>query len=214
MQNQRVNIYTFPHKGLRYGLSQLLFTIGKADHNDASDIQHIQSQTYEIVHLMHLHQEAEDECVMQPLAQKAPEVVVECNQDHHSLHIALSKLEQKVQALSNADAPSALHLIYSDLAKFFADYLLHMEDEESTLNEAIWTHFSDPEILAWQDNIMSKLSLADQMLWFKYIVPALNSMERQILLGGVKANAPQEVYQQVIDALSEYLSDAEITALP
>lgn len=204
MQNQRINIYTFPHKGLRNGLSQLLVKMGNANHNDEFDIQDLKSQSLELIHLLQLHQESEHNHVMLPLSQRVPDAVIDCHKEHQSLHTTLLTIEQKLRVLSSNDSAYALSALYSELAIFFAHYLLHMHHEETTINEAIWAHFTDEEILGWQDRIMSSLNISDQMLWFKYIIPALDPMERQILMGGIKANAPADVFEQISDAFSEY----------
>lgn len=213
MQHQRVNIFTFPHKGLRNGLSQLLIKLGHADATNAEHIREIRAQAHEVIHLLHLHQEAEDSCVMQPLSQRAADTVVNCHKEHHALQQHINAIEQQIVALDVKDSPNVLAELYSDVARFFADYLKHMDNEETELNAAIWAHFDDSEILGWQEQIMAKLSLDDQLQWFKYIIPSLNAMERQILLSGVKANAPEGVFEHIIASLKHYLSANEIASL-
>lgn len=150
---------------------------------------------------------------MQPLSQRAADTVVNCHKEHHALQQHINAIEQQIVALDVKDSPNVLAELYSDVARFFADYLKHMDNEETELNAAIWAHFDDSEILGWQEQIMAKLSLDDQLQWFKYIIPSLNAMERQILLSGVKANAPEGVFEHIIASLKHYLSANEIASL-
>lgn len=213
MHHTRVNIYTFPHKGLRNALSQLLLQLSKANIMDASEIATLKSFANDVIELLHLHQEAEDTCVMTPLAERAPEAARDCHNHHYRLHKTVNDLQQQINALQPDAAPHALEKVHHDVAMFFSDYLKHMAEEETVLNEAIWAHYSDEEILEWQANIMAKLTFEQQLSWFKFIVPALNPMERQIILGGVKANAPQEAYAQVIKMLGAVLDGSELMPL-
>lgn len=100
MQNQRINIYTFPHKGLRNGLSQLLVNMGNANHNDESDIQDLKSQSLELIHLLQLHQESEYNHVMLPLSQRVPDAVIDCHKEHQSLHTTLLTNGTKIESVS------------------------------------------------------------------------------------------------------------------
>lgn len=213
MVNNRVNIYAFPHKGLKNALSQLLHTIGKANSANPAEITQVQTLTKEVITLLHLHQEAEDSCVMAPLSHCAEDAAHACHAEHTRLHDMVNAIERDVAKLSEGSCADKLEDVYQSVGLFYADYLKHMAEEESALNEAIWSHFSDEEILQWQGEIMAKLTLEQQLVWFKYIVPALNPMERQILLGGVKANAPEPAYAQVITMLESVLTSEELAPL-
>lgn len=213
MVNNRMNIYGFAHKGLKNALSQLLLELGKADTANPTDIANIKNKTQEVITLLHLHQEAEDSCVMAPLAERAPDVAHACHAEHTKLHEMVNGIEHDVAQLGAGESPDKLESVYQSLGRFYSSYLAHMAEEEATLNEAIWKHFSDDEIMQWQGQIMEKLTFEQQILWFKYIVPALNPMERQILLGGVKANAPEPAYQQVITMLKSVLTPEELVSL-
>ena len=75
--------------------------------------------------------------------------------------------------------------------------------EESRMNPLIWNHFTDEELMEVHGTIMSKLVPEQIVLLFKYIVPALNPMERNIILSGFKANAPEEFFNQVLNVIRE-----------
>ncbi len=71
------------------------------------------------------------------------------------------------------------------------------------MNSLIWSHFTDEELMGIHGAIMSKLAPEQIVLWFKYIVPALNPMERNIILSGFKANAPEEFVNRVLGVIRE-----------
>ena len=91
----------------------------------------------------------------------------------------------------------------SMLNGFHAKYLDHMAMEEPRMNPLIWNHFTDEELMEVHGTIMSKLVPEQIVLLFKYIVPALNPMERNIILSGFKANAPEEFFNQVLNVIRD-----------
>jgi hypothetical protein len=38
-------------------------------------------------------------------------------------------------------------------------------------------------------------------MWFRFIIPALNPQEKEIALSGIRNNAPQEFYDQLIEVV-------------
>ena len=86
---------------------------------------------------------------------------------------------------------------------FHAKYLDHMAMEESKMNPLIWKHFADEELMGIHGKIMATLAPEQIVLWFKYIVPALNPMERNIILSGFKTNAQKEFVDQVLKVIRE-----------
>ena len=81
--------------------------------------------------------------------------------------------------------------------------------EEGDMNRVIWENFSDQDILGWQGQILSKLTPDQFFKWFKYIIPALNPLEQQIMLGGFKENAPAEAYSATINGLKPFLNERQ-----
>lgn len=209
----RVNIYGFPHKGLKNGLTQLLVSAGKADVTSQSDVIRLKESVRELVMLLNLHQEAEDSVVIPAIKAKAPGSTDHNEFEHQRLHAQVVAIDTMASELEVGDTALGVSRIFDAVGQFLSDYLAHMADEEGEMNAIIWQHFSDQEILEWQGQIMGKLSPEEKMAWFKYIVPALNPMERQIMLGGVKEAVPIEAYRAIIQMLEDHMSDDELQPL-
>ena len=88
-----------------------------------------------------------------------------------------------------------------------------MAMEESKMNSLIWKHFTDEELMGIHGKIMSTLAPEHIVLLFKYIVPALNPMERNIILSGFKANAPEEFFRQVLDVAREEMPASSFASM-
>ena len=132
-------------------------------------------------------------------------------EEHELLESAVDQIGDFVKKLTAGDSPAEGSQFSSMLNGFQAKYLDHMAMEESKMNSLIWSHFTDEELMdlvgtpaiGVHGAIMSKLAPEQIVLWFKYIVPALNPMERNIILSGFKANAPEEFVNRVLGVIRE-----------
>ena len=124
-------------------------------------------------------------------------------EEHELLESAVDQIGDFVKKLTAGDSPAEGSQFSSMLNGFQAKYLDHMAMEESKMNSLIWSHFTDEELIGIHGAIMSKLAPEQIVLWFKYIVPALNPMERNIILSGFKANAPEEFVNRVLGVIRE-----------
>ena len=208
---QRVNIYGFPHKGIRYGLGQLSFKVGSLILNDPEALNVCKEIADDLSELLDLHLNSEEDFVIPPLEAKVPG----CTQHNHEDHLEMQSLEHEMKAaiLELVDSPNEMHLnlAYQKINHFIKEYFRHMSEEETDMNKVIWEHFEDEEILAWQGQILSKLTPAQFFKWFKYIIPALSQLEQRIMLGGFKQNAPAEAYHGTIKNLEPYLTPKQFT---
>ena len=207
--NQRVNIYGFPHKWLRNALGKLSFNLGKLDVSSEEQIQEIKLLSNEVSELLKLHLHSEEKHVLVPLKEKDPKIA-----DHnHEDHLKMERLEDQMmfsihQLIDSPDIGIAIKS-YQETNLFIREYFRHMDEEENEINEIIWSHFSDEEILEWQGKILSELTPDQFFSWFKYIIPALHPLEQSIMLGGFKQNAPDEVYQGTIHGLKPFITEQQ-----
>lgn len=213
MTAPRVNIYGFPHKGLKNGLSQLWLEAGKADVSNEESVERLKALSEQLTLLLELHQQAEDEFVLPALEARAPGTTSHNAAEHDRLHQIVIDIQKQTQALNSGDAMAAVNQLFTTIGQFISDYIRHMDEEEQDMNQVIWEHFTDEEILGWQGQIMGKLTPDQKMMWFRFIVPALNPMERQIMLGGVRQNVPAAVYQGILDMLSQHMTQDELLPL-
>ena len=141
--NQRVNIYGFPHKGLRNALGKLSFNLGKLDVSSEEQIQEIKLLSNEVSELLKLHLHSEEKHVLVPLKEKDPKIA-----DHnHEDHLKMERLEDQMmfsihQLIDSPDIGIAIKS-YQETNLFIREYFRHMDEEENEINEIIWSHFSD-----------------------------------------------------------------------
>ena len=190
MSQPRVDIYNFPHKGLRNLLSQVSFMAGNTDHSNQQALDELKTKTAELVLLLNLHRHSEEEDVLPALEAKVPGSTRDNVEEHELIEKTVEQISDFLSRLTVEASPVEGVQFSSILSGFHAKYLDHMAMEESKMNPIIWNHFTDEELMGMHGAVMSKLAPGQIVLWFKYIVPALNPMERNIILSGFKANAP------------------------
>jgi hemerythrin-like domain-containing protein len=213
MTSPRMNIYGFPHKGLRNALSQLQFETSKVDISSDQDVSALKALSETVVTLLELHQDAEDSVMLPDIEARAPGSTTHNAREHERLHAMVEAIAHHTQLLTVGAGAGAHSELFDAINAFISDYLTHMAEEEHEVNATIWQHFSDDEILGWQGQIMGKLTPEQKMLWFRFIIPALTPFEREIMLGGVRANVPAETYAAILEMLSQYMPEHELAPL-
>lgn len=209
MSQPRANIYGFPHKGLRIALSQLSMLSGNTDYSNADSLKKLKNLSVELVTLLDLHLHSEEDVVLPALEAKMPGSTSENVEEHEQLEKEVQAFDKQLTNITVDSAPNSGAQFYEAVYNFHSKYIAHMAMEESDINPLIWANFTDEEIMAWHGQVMSTLTPGQIMLWFKYIVPALNPFERGMIMGGFKENAPAEFLDKVLDMLKEYMSEKE-----
>jgi len=209
MDQPRMNIYGFPHKGLRNLLSQVSLLSGNTDYSNAVSLEKLKDLTTELVTLLDLHVHSEEDVLLPALEVKVPGSTRENVEEHEQLEKEIKDFDEKMKNITVDSTPDSGVKFYESVYNFHSKYIAHMAMEESEINPVIWANLADEELMELQGQIMASLSPDNIMMWFKYIVPALNPFERTIILGGFKENAPAEFFDQVLNMLKEYMSENE-----
>jgi hypothetical protein len=88
-----------------------------------------------------------------------------------------------------------------------------MHIEETSNNAALWAHYSDAELADIHNRLLATVSPEDTMEVMRWMVPALNPMQRAGLLAEIKKEAPAFVFDAVIDVVRPHLDSRDWTKL-
>jgi len=213
MSQPRVNIYGFPHKALRVALSELSMLSGKTDYSDVESLEKVKALTTEVLELLDLHAHSEEDVVLPDLEAKVAGSTAENVEEHIQLDNEIQAFDKQLKNITVDSSPESGAKFYEAFYNFHSNYLAHISNEESKINPVIWENFTDEEIMGWHGKIMEILTPDQIVLWFKWIVPALNPFERTIIMEGFKENAPAEFFDKVLNMLKEYMSENEHSKL-
>ena len=203
---ERVNIYGFPHKGLRNALGQLGLLVGRLNTAQPEDVNEVKVLAHDISELLKLHLKSEESHVLPPLEARVPGSTQDNKEDHQKMEELEHFMANSIDGIKDAATAEAA---YQAVNMFVREYFRHMDEEEVQMNQIIWQHFNNEEILEWQGRILSELSPDQFAKWFRFIIPALSPIEQSIMLGGFKANAPSEVYEGMMQGLNPFLTESQ-----
>lgn len=207
MNQNRVNVYAFPHKGLRNALAQLSLSAGNTNYTDQEELNEVKRRTKELVLLLDLHAHSEEEVLLPALEKRVPNSTAHNHEEHEELEKEINAFDQMLDIITIASAPGEGAAFYFAFTTFHSKYIAHMAMEEGEINQLIWDNFTDGELMEMHGQIMGTLTPDQILMWFKFIVPALNPIERSIMMGGFKANAPAEFFMQVFKMLANEMSE-------
>ncbi|HAX48178.1 MAG TPA: hemerythrin domain-containing protein [Ignavibacteria bacterium] len=214
---QRVKLFEAAHKGLRNALSQFSFLLGKCDFNNSVDIAKLHSLGKDVFMMLSTHANDENSVILTALEEKIPGSSKQDMEDHERLEQeqdAIEKLLDDIKELNakGAEASGSGAELYIKFSKFHGDYLLHTVEEETETQRLLWENFTDQELHAMRGKIIGRFTPEAFEKWQSYIMPAITQSDLLMMLGGMKANAPEQFTKLVVMA-EKFLPAEEFTAI-
>lgn len=208
----RVSLVEFPHKGIRNILSQLSLLAGSTDFTDKEAVSLLKTRTAEIMAMLDEHAQIENDLIIPLLEGKVPAGAIHDREDHDAIHLKQEDLLRQLDVLLSpgitpAAAIAAGKTFYQDLSLLHAAHLNHMMEEERGSQVLIWQHYTDDELRQVQGKIMQRLDPALKLSWMRYMLPAFNPAERQLMLAIQKANAPEHFWLKLEELAREILPE-------
>jgi len=213
MAKPRMNLYGFPHKGIRNALAQLSLLAGNTNYSDEEELRILKALTSELAALLELHADIEDDIMLPALEARAPGSTTENIEEHIKLDKDVQAFHNQIKSITvNSEAGQGANF-YTAVNHFYAQYIVHMAMEEFEINPIIWEKFTDEELFAMQGQIFAGFTPDQMMNMFKYIIPALNPFERKIMLGGFKIKASVDFFNNVMNMLTGYMPESSYKQL-
>lgn len=206
----RLDIYTPIHKALRAMMLDTLLAVGRIDVNDCTEMHAVCERVLELADACTSHLGHENDFVHAAMEARRPGSSARIAAEHGEHLAAIAQLREAVSSLCAADPGpaqdvAALHL-YRQLALFVGENLAHMHVEETQHNQLLWSCYSDDELRALEGAIVASLPPAENLMYMRWMIPAVTPAERAGLLGGMQAAAPAPVFAAVLDTVQPHLS--------
>lgn len=193
----KIDLYKEVHKGLRRAIFGITEAAGSADGADETATQAVADEVVHVVGLLRAHAGHED-AVLQPLVdQHAPDLLDELMGDHEESEAELDALEELASSLGGRDEAGrreGLADLYRLLRAFCVSYLSHLEFEETKVMPALASALTADQLLATRGAVLGRIPPDEMRAFLLYMLPAMNLDERTLMLGGMKAMAPPEVF--------------------
>ncbi|MDF2157042.1 hemerythrin domain-containing protein [Algoriphagus sp. CAU 1675] len=205
----RMNTYAFPHKALRTLLGKVSIAAGNADPSFPESLQSLKFLFKELYDFLEEHAQVEDQVILPALEMRMPGSTLENHEEHEYLDAQIGTLSKQLEALNAESSMLEVNNFYLDFSNFQAEYLKHMLLEEQDILEKIWMNFSDEELMEQHQRILASFTPDQIMATFKYIIPSLTYSERRMAMGGLRANAPEFFYLQVLKVVKAQMNESD-----
>lgn len=206
----RVDLYAPIHKALRSYMSDTLDRIGRMDLDDAADTQRTLAQLDALLSLCHSHVQTENRFMHPAIEARQPTATKRIAEEHDEHLEGIAELRAELQVLRAAASPAQAGLalrLYRHLALFVAANFRHMHIEETAHNAALWTHYSDAELLQLHGRLLASIDPREMLEVARWMVPALNPVERAEMMHGMKNGAPPEAFLGLLAHVRPHLDE-------
>jgi iron-sulfur cluster repair protein YtfE (RIC family) len=180
--SERVDLFTTPHKAVRYLLSNLLVSMGSTSFEDAEEVAAITTQLSMVLWAIDDHITHEDRHVRPALVRRAESTIATLDEEHEQHREQVAELRALAKSLHQADGPLARlvlgRTLYLHYSVFVAEALAHMAYEERVVAPLLERIFSQEELAAMHQRIVASIAPADMATWLQAILPSLNRVER------------------------------------
>ncbi len=210
------DLYKDIHKGIRSELFALTESAGRTDPGDDLARVALADHVRSVHALLEDHAEHEDAVLQPAIEELLPEVAERIAVDHLAFE---RRGEWLVELASSAvDAPAAdrrrlVHNLYLDTAAFVSTYLDHQDVEERVVMPALEAALGVPALVGMHQAILASIPPAEMATSLALMLPAMNLDDRTDMLGGMRAQAPAEVFQGVWGLAGTVLEPCDLAAL-
>lgn len=197
----RHDLYRAIHRGLRFGHCQVLTRLATTDFTIAEEQASALSAVRRYLDLAQGHMDSEDTKIHPAVAARDPLVLALAEEGHDDHGRAFEALEAQCRRIEDATPDTVAtegERLYHRYARFLADDLHHMEEEETNLLGALQALFSDDELRAIEGSIVTALSWPRLCGYMGLIIAALCHRERVAMLTAMREGMPFEVFGALI----------------
>lgn len=174
----RTDFYTVVHKGLRKRLFEAVILAGATDYAGLEDRARLAQVIGEVVTALRQHAEHEEEFLHPILAEVLPEAAQSLEAEHAEHHRTLDEVERAFEVAIAERTELAGHRAYRTLARFTAQFLAHVEEEEAG-QPRLWELVDEARLAAAMAAFKRSRALVRN--------PAPQGEDAQVLVAGSKS---------------------------
>lgn len=208
---QRYNMFTLIHKALRAFLYNTALTIQQTSFSDPLEAEMALEKIEDILYLFEQHAHHEDNMVFSAIADKEPDLVDSFEKEH----VTDLKLSNRMKNLINIyrnlqfaeeriEAGSAIHKAF---VEFMIFNLEHMAKEEEQINQALWKHYTDLQLMEINARIVASIPPDEMGCTSRWMLRSISNSDAINWFAGMQRNAPAHVFASMME-----LAENEIPA--
>jgi len=209
-------IYRDIHKGIRADLFAATNSAGTLDPSDTIGRRAVADHVQRLGDFLIEHAEHEDAVILPVLHAELPALGERIASDHARIDGRIETLRDPADAAKTADATEQrfrVHQLYIEIASFTAAFLEHQDFEERVVAREIEAKGGVETSMGLHGAIVGGLSPEEMVRSMSIMLPAMNVDDRAEMLGGMRANAPAEVFNGIWNLAGSLLDSADVRAL-
>lgn len=198
----RWDLYGPIHKGLRLATTDFMVRLGRADFTDDDASSALLGALGTHLALCADHLAHEETYIHPALEARRGDAAARLTSQHADHRQSFARLERLIARALEAQGEARLaraRELYLAYSAFVAEDLAHMHEEETVTWPLLCSLFSDAELAEIEMRIIGSLPPETNLAFMRLMIPAMNRQERAALLAGMKANAPPEAFEAVIE---------------
>ncbi len=210
------DLYRDIHKAIRVDLFTLTAAAGRTDPSDEGALADLALRVRASMDVLDHHADHEDTAIGPVLTEHLPAVADRIAADHVAFEGRGAYLVDLAQAAADGRGPdrrTLAHHLYLDLAGFTSTYLAHQDLEERVLMPALEAAVGVEAVVAIHQQILGSIPPDEMGASLAMMLPAMNLDDRVELLGGMRAEAPPEVFAGVWGLAGAVLEPADHAAV-
>jgi len=212
LQSQ-VDLYTGPHKGQR----AVFFMIGKAagtlNLNDQNALSKFEGELASFRDSMYLHANIEEKFIHPLLSERVPGGADRLNEDHRLMHKQFDELVACFGEIKKKPREELSLEFYLAWNRFTSFYFIHIDYEEEYVMPMLWKLCTSEELGDVFRKVMAGQTPKELMENLGMMLPAMNPLERAMLLNQARATMPPEAFQAALKLAEHVLTPEDFASL-
>jgi len=205
----RYNIFAQVHKGLRAMLYETALCLQQTDFTNTEEAAHSLELLVQTVDLFDQHAHTEDTMVFSTVVYTDAALVNVMEQEHQEDHALAQRLRGLLTAFSHAVSFADTSITGEAITNCFVEFMIfnlkHMAKEEDQVNKALWKKYTDTELHALTQKIVTSIPAQHLVQFNRWMMRGLNNSEITGWLKEVKNNAPDIVFQSLMQTAAAEL---------
>lgn len=207
----RYNTFYLIHKALRAMLYDTALTLQQTDFANYTEARAALAKINDVLFAFDNHAHHEDSFIIPAVETYEPALAASFEKEHvEDLRIS-NRLKNIIVIYENTFFPEERALCGSAITRSFTEFLVfnleHMAKEELLLNQVLWEHYTDEQIMAIHQQLMAVIPQEHIEQSSKWIMRAISTADAASWLKHVKATAPEFIFNRLMSTAQEELSE-------
>ena len=217
MQPLRFNPFNQIHKGLRALLYDTAVLIQHTDFTKEAEIKKVKERVHHVIDFFAAHADVEDHQVFPMITAFAPDVVDDFESQHKIDHELSEGLEKCLTLFTETNSMEQNLWFGNELLQAFNSFLAfnveHMKKEETIINNVLWQHYSDAQLLQKVQQITASIPPEQTMLHSTWMLKGLSLPEIVSWYKAMQQTVPPPVFENFCRLAEQTLSQAKWSEL-